>query len=73
MIQSDWNIYVCQNIVVNVSKRLKPLFVDPYFQYYEYNHASKRFAFYSNVECLCIQKINKLIIPLFHKSFMIVT
>ena len=29
--QSDWNIYVCQNIVANVSKRLKPLFLDPYY------------------------------------------
>ena len=25
------NIYACQNFIVNVSNRVKPLFLDPYF------------------------------------------
>ena len=29
MSQSGLSIYVCQNIIVNLSKRMKPLFLDP--------------------------------------------
>ena len=36
---------LCQNIIVNVSKRLKPVFLDPYFQFCKYSHASKCFAY----------------------------
>ena len=43
--QSVWNIYVLQNRIVYVIKRLKPLFLDQYFQICEYSHASKLLAF----------------------------
>ena len=39
--QSVWNIYVLQSRIVYVIKRLKPLFLDPYFQFCKYRHASK--------------------------------
>ena len=35
------NIFVWQNIIVNVSKIPKPLFLDPYVQYCKYSHTSK--------------------------------
>ena len=38
------HLYICQNIIVNVSKRLKPLFQDPFFQYCKYSHASNSFV-----------------------------
>ena len=44
MSQSGWYIYVYQNIIVNVSNRLKPLFLDPYCQFCKYSHASKLFC-----------------------------
>ena len=43
--QSVWNIYVFQNRIVYVIKRLKPLFLDPYFQFCKYSHASKLFVY----------------------------
>ena len=45
MSQSGWNIYACQNIIVNVSKRMKLLFLELYFQYCKYSHASKLFVY----------------------------
>ena len=39
------DIYVCQNIKANVSKRLKPPFLDPYLKFYKYSNASKHFAY----------------------------
>ena len=46
MSQSAWNIYVRQNVIVYmyVIKRLKPLFLDPYFQSCKYSRASKFFC-----------------------------
>ena len=44
MSKSGWNIYVCQNIIVNLSKCLKPPFLGQYFQYCKYSHASKLFV-----------------------------
>ena len=43
--QLGWNVYVCQNITVNVSKRLKPLFLDLYFQFCKYSHTLKLFVY----------------------------
>ena len=44
--QSVWNIYVLQNRIVYVIKRLKRLFLDPYiFQFCKYRHASKLFVY----------------------------
>ena len=43
--QSVWNIYVLQNRIENAIKRLKPLFLDPYFQFCKYSHASKLFVY----------------------------
>ena len=40
-----WNIFVLQNRIVYVTKRLKPLFLDPYFQFCKYSHASKLFVY----------------------------
>ena len=37
MSQSGWSIYVCQIIIVNVNKRLKPLYIDPYCEYCTYS------------------------------------
>ena len=34
-----------QNRVVFLIKRLKPLFLDPYFQFCKYSHASKLFVY----------------------------
>ena len=42
---SVWNIYVLQNRIVYVIKRLKPLFLDQYFQFCKYSHASKLFVY----------------------------
>ena len=39
MSRSGYSIYVCQIIIVNVNKRLKPLYIDPYCQYCKYSHA----------------------------------
>ena len=36
---SGYSIYVCQIIIVNVNKRLKPLYIDPYCQYWKNSHA----------------------------------
>ena len=36
--QSVWNIYVLQNRIVYVIKRLKPIFLDPYFQFCKYSY-----------------------------------
>ena len=44
MSQSDWNIYERQLTIVYVIKCLKPLFLDPYFQYCKYSHTSKLFC-----------------------------
>ena len=43
--QAVGNIYVLQNRIVYVIKRLKPLFLDPYFQFCKYSHASKLFVY----------------------------
>ena len=43
--QSHWNIYVLQNRLVYVIKRLKALFLDPYFQFCKYSHVSKLFVY----------------------------
>ena len=43
--QSVWNICVIQNRIVYVIKRLKPLFLDTYFQFCKYRHASKLFVY----------------------------
>ena len=54
MSQSGWNIYVCQKIMVHVRKRLKPLFLDPFFQYCKYSHASKVFVYLCGVISISI-------------------
>ena len=36
---------MCQNIIVDISKHMNPLFLDPYFQYFKYSHASKHFVY----------------------------
>ena len=36
-----------QNRIVYVIERLKPLFLDPYFQFCKYSHASKLFVYLS--------------------------
>ena len=43
--QSVWKIYVLQNRIVYIIKRLNPLFLDPYFQFCKYRHASKSFVY----------------------------
>ena len=54
MSHSGWKNYACQNIIVNVSKCMEPLFLDPYVQYCKYSHASKFFVY------LYIQRINQV-------------
>ena len=43
--QSVWNICGLQNKIIYVIKRPKPLFLDPYFQFCKYRHASKLFVY----------------------------
>ena len=43
--QSVWNNCVLQNRMVYVINRLKPLFLDQYFQFCKYRHASKLFVY----------------------------
>ena len=49
-----------QNIIVNVSKLLKPLFLDLYFQYCKYSHASKLFVYLYLVGQVFHAKLNDL-------------
>ena len=43
--ESGWNIYVGQNIIVNLSQRLEPLFLDLYYLYCIYSHALTLFVY----------------------------
>ena len=44
-VHTSTNIYVLQNRIVYVIKHLKPLFLDLYFQFCKYIHASKLFVY----------------------------
>ena len=46
---------MCQSIIVNVNKRLKPLYIDPYFQYCKYSHTC--LSIVQNV-IICLLSIN---------------